>query len=300
MNINIFMPTYNRPTILTNSLTTLLENTEVKPNDVWLIDDGSEPAIKRGLFEMATKNQFHLVIHGRNLGIGHSFERIYNLIRQSENLDIACIIESDYIWRKDWLQDCLDVFEAHPEAICIAGTDHPDMYDHHKTHHTFVQLMVEQFSVDLEGRVHMYKPFDVDTPHGKIKIQGVSNSCGCQIIHWRRLSKVIDYLEKHGLIPVGDYWKRMDRAFNKGITHDTRANASDAHMSGTISMYAEMYMKHRGVDLSKNFGFVSICDYSISQHVCGGGVNGRIVPEGQTFVVSPKWNNDYLTKNPRV
>ena len=41
------------------------------------------------------------------------------------------------------------------------------------------------------------------------------------------------------------------------------------------------------------------CDYSISQHLCGGGVNGMIVPEGSTFVVSPKWKDEYLDKNPR-
>ena len=53
------------------------------------------------------------------------------------------------------------------------------------------------------------------------------------------------------------------------------------------------------IDLSKNFPFLSICDYSISEHICGGGVNGMIVPEGQTFVCSPTWNNKYLKENPR-
>jgi hypothetical protein len=60
-----------------------------------------------------------------------------------------------------------------------------------------------------------------------------------------------------------------------------------------------MNLELNNIDLSKNFPFLSICDYSISEHICGGGVNGMIVPEGQTFVCSPTWNNKYLKENPR-
>jgi hypothetical protein len=285
------------------SINSLLNNS-CPPNEAWIIDDGSEKQMKFTLLNFSIETSkagipIHFLSHGINKGIGHGFERVYNLIRQNDELDVACIIESDYLWRVGWLEDVLAVFEARPEVVCIAGTDHPDMYDRHKTHTTFPELMKEQFGKDLEAREHLYKPFEIETIEGKIKIQGVSNSCGCQIIHWKRLKQIITHLENASLIPTGDYWKRMDRAFNKGITHDTRANASDAHMSGTISMYSEMYLKDTGVDITKNFGFVSICDYSISQHICGGGVNGRIVPEGATFIHSPTWNDEFLKENPR-
>jgi glycosyltransferase involved in cell wall biosynthesis len=294
MNIGFYIPTFNRPKILQQSLYTLFSNTQLKPSEVWFIDDGSQLETKRALFEYATQNEFNLLIHGKNLGIGYTFERVYNLMRQNDDLDVACIIESDYVWRKDWLQDCLDVFEASPYTVAIAGTDHMDMYDRIKTHETFPEIMKECFGEDLQAREHLYKPFTLETKNGPIQIQGVSNSCGCMIIHWKRFKEFLNDLGA-----TNDYWRRMDRAFNKGITHDTRRNASDGHMSSTVSMLAEDYLVQHNVDISKNFPFVSICDYSISEHVCGGGVNGLIAPEGSTFVHSPKWDSKYLEVNPR-
>lgn len=294
MNISFYIPTFNRPSILQQSISSLVNNTTIKPDEVWIIDDGSDINIRKGLLQLNTENGVNLILHAKNMGIGYSFERIYNLMRQNDKLDIACIVESDYIWRKGWLEDCLAVFESSPYTIAIAGTDHPDMYNRFKTHTTFPSIMNECFGKDLESREYLYKPFDLETKLGNIKVQGVSNSCGCMIIHWKRLKEILNLLDLEQ-----DFWKRMDRAFNKGITHDTRKNASDGHMSSTISNYGEQYLKSLQQDLSKNFPMLSICDYSISLHVCGGGENGKIVGEGETFVISPKWDDKYLDINPR-
>jgi glycosyltransferase involved in cell wall biosynthesis len=301
MNVAFYIPTYNRPKILEQSLASVLNNTEVSPSEVWIIDDGSSAALKRSLLEFSLQSptNINLLIHGKNMGIGYAFERIYNLMRQSESLDVACIIESDYIWRKDWLRDCLDVFEASPYTVSISAVDHPDYYDKNKTQNIFPEIMKEFFGKDLESRQHLFNPFELETNSGKIKVQGTSNTCGCQIFHWGRFKKIIKELEDAGIVPINDYWRLMDRAFNKGVTHDTRKNASDGVMSSTVSFYAEQYMKLKGVDITKNFGILSICDYSPSQHVCGQGVNGMIVPEGVTFVSSPTWRNEYLNENPR-
>lgn len=303
MNIAFYLLTYNRPKILSQCLNTLIGNTKIRPNEMWIIDDGSQPEVKNGLLDLSFNNYgfpINLLIHGKNYGIGYSFERVYNLIRQNDDLDIACIIESDYIWRKDWMEDVISVFEADENIVAIAGVDHPDMYDKFKTLKTFPEIMIDQFGKDLDSRNHLYNPFDLKTNRGNIRIQGVSNSCGCQILHWKRFRNIISELENNKIISFNDYWKRMDRAFNKGITHDTRKNASDGHMSSTISMYGEMYLKLKNIDLTKNFPFVSICDYSISQHICGQGANGMIVREGETFIHSPTWSNEYLNNSPRI
>lgn len=299
MKIGFYILTYNRPDILRYSLKTLFDNCGTKPDEVWIIDDGSAAETKSMLFSASQHYGFNLMLSGRNYGIGYSFERVYNLIQQDDDLDIACIIESDYIWRKGWLQDVIATFNASPHTLAIAGTDHPDMYDKSKTHETFPEIMKEQFYRDLEARPHLYKPFYLETERGKIQVQGVSNSCGCLMLNWKRMKAVIGTLEDERIIPHRDYKRRMDRAFNKGITHDTRRNASDGHMSSIISMYGEKYLTYRGLDKSKDFPFLSICDYSISEHVCGGGVNGGIAPEGSTFVHSPKWKEEYLTTDPR-
>jgi glycosyltransferase involved in cell wall biosynthesis len=303
MNIAFYFPTFNREKILTQSLQTAFNNTALKPNEAWIIDDGSTSNIKSSLLQFSKTNSdafpINLLFHGSNYGIGYSFERIFNLINQNEDLDIACILESDYIWRKNWLEDVLAIFESCPNTLAIAGTDHPDMYDPSKTE-MFVNLMTEQFDTDLKAREYLYKPFEVDTTQGKIKIQGVSNSCGCKIIHWKRLKSAIKDLEDKNIVSVNDFWKRMDRAFNKGQGKVARKYASDGHMSCTISRYGEMNLIANNIDITKNFPMVSICDYSISQHICGGGINGYIVPEGVTFINSPKWDNKFLTENPRT
>jgi glycosyltransferase involved in cell wall biosynthesis len=303
MNIAYYIPTYNRPNVLAQCLQTAFNNTKIKPNEAWIIDDASEDQTKVSLLEFSLSNSknfpVNLLLHGSNYGIGYTFERIFNLINQNEDLDIACIIESDYIWRQNWLEDALAVFESCPNTLAIAGTDHPDMYDPSKSK-MFTDLMTEQFGTDLKAREHLYKHFDIDTNQGKIKIQGVSNSCGCKIIHWKRLKNAIKNLEENKVVPFNDFWNRMDRAFNKGQGKQARRYASDGHMSCTISRFGEMNLILNNIDISKNFPMVSICDYSISQHICGGGINGYIVPEGATFINSPKWNNKYLTENPRL
>lgn len=303
MNIEHFIVTYNRAKIAGTSINSLLNNTSITPRAVWIIDDGSEPEFQTQLFNFSQTNKnklpINLVLHARNKGIGHTFEVAYSLIDQSEDLDIACFIESDYIFRQGFLEDIEAVFEANENILAIAGTNHEDMYNRQKTHGTFVDLMKEQFSKDLSSRQNLYQPYDLDTKLGKIKVQGVSNSCGCMMIHWKRLKAAINRLEVNNLIQKGDYQLYLNRAFNKGVTHDTRANASDAYLSQTISMFSEMDMSLRGVDITKNFGFVSICDFNISSHRAGMGRNGMIVPEGETFMDSPGWKHEYLKVNPR-
>lgn len=303
MNISFYFLTYNRPKILAESVYSAINNTSIKPNEAWIIDDGSLPNMQQALLEFSLKYSdkfpINLLLHAKNYGIGYSFEKLYNLIRQNDELDIACILESDYIWRKDWLKDCIEVFKASEHTIAIAGTDHPDMYDRKKTHETFPGIFKECFGEDLKSRNDLYKPFDLDTESGKIKVQGVSNSCGCTVLHWKRLKETIKSLEQSKKIEYNDFWRRMDIAFNKDLPYGTRRNASDGWMSSTVSKYGEMNLELNNIDLSKNFPFLSICDYSISEHICGGGVNGMIVPEGQTFVCSPTWNNKYLKENPR-
>jgi len=300
MNISFYILTYNRPAILQNCLKSLYSNTDIHPNESWIIDDGSNSDMQKSLVPFCQHNEINLMMGVKNYGIGYSFERVYNLIYQNDDADLSCIIESDYIWRKGWLEDVCAVFKASPHTLAISGTSHPDFVKRSQTHETFPEIMKEQFDKDLDARDSLYKPFDLLTDIGNIKVQGTSNSCGCLIINWKRMKAVIETLEDQNIIPYRDYKRRMDRAFNKFITHDTRRNASDGQMSSIISMYGELYLKYRGIDITKNFPFLDICDYSISQHVCGGGANGGSFPEGSTFIVSNNWAHEYLSKNPRL
>lgn len=298
MNIVFYIPTYNRPEVLHKCLETVFNST-TKPNEIWIIDDGSEIKLKSDLFTLSLNKSIpiNLIMHGKNYGISYTFERIHNLIRQSDDLDIACILESDYVWKKNWLEDVLAVFKASPETIAIAGTDHPDMYDKHKSYVQFPEIMIKHFGKDLESRKNLYIPFNISTELGDIKVQGVSNSCGCMMIHWKRFKNIIKTLEINQTIPINDYWNKMNKAFFKDVPN--RKYADDGLMSSIISMYGELYLKSQNKDISKNFPMISICDYSLSQHICGGGINGQSIPEGMTFIVSPTWKNEYIHNDSR-
>lgn len=308
MNIQYFVPTFQRPKILAHSVNTLINNAHRPPDALWVFDDGSDKEIKRQLLEFSFTTPFptNILFHGKNLGVGWNFENIYNAIFQHEP-DIAVIAESDYIWRKGWLEDVLAVFEASPHTLSIAGVSHPDMEDREKTHGQFPKLMIDQFGSDLLARDHLYKSFILHTSVGDIKVRGVSNSCGCLILNFKRLKEVFNYAKAYPslggkyLYSKEIYLANLDRAFHKNGT-GSRRFASDAHMSGVISMFAERVMLDKGVDISTNFGMLDIEDFSISQHICGGetSINGKIVPEGSTFIVSKSWNDEFINKNPRV
>ncbi len=303
MNVAFIILTYERLNITRGCIQTLFNNTAIRPKEVYILDDGSDPNMRQSLFNFSIENSKNIPINfysnGKNKGVGYQFETAYKIADSLEDIDLVCFIEADYLWRKGWLEDVIAVFEAAPGTVAIAGCDHPDMDDRNKTHNEFCKLMIDQFGRDLESRPYLYKPFLLQTKRGIIEVEGVSNSCGCQIVNWKRLKKILkDGDSSNGLeeYSTGNYWKWMDRAFHKNGTGDRRY-ASDAHMSGTISYFAERYNRH----FDKSFGFLNICDYSISTHICGGetSINGKIVPEGHTFIISPSWDDKYLQEDPR-
>lgn len=308
MNIQFFILTYNRPKVLQSCIQTALENTTVRPNAIHIFDDGSVPEIKRALLEFSIVNSspempVNIEFHGVNMGVGWNFENVYRKIEQ-HSPDIAVIIESDYIWRKGWLEDCLAVFEASPYTIMIPGTSHPDFLDNDNTGRKLPQYMRDQFGHDLEARESLYVPFTLETTRGPILVQGVSNSCGCLVLNWNKLKTMFTRRYVSSTcenISETEYKRWMDQAFHKGEGQD-RHLASDAFMSGPLSMFAETYMKDLGINVHKNFGCLDICDYSISSHRCINGLNGRVfgMQEGETFLHSTGWDEKYLTTDPRA
>jgi glycosyltransferase involved in cell wall biosynthesis len=281
---------YNRPKVLARCLSTLINNTEIKPDEIWVLDDGSEAGLRKGLVEFVNTYStpqlpINVVLCGRNYGIGWAFENAYNIIKW-KNPEVVGIIEADYIWRKGYMEDIMAVFAASPHTVAIPGYDHPDMYDQHKLNNTFPEIMKEQFGSDVEARPYFYKPFDLPTSLGNIKVQGVSNSCGCHFLNWKRVNELL--LTTHD--KNDEFWHWMDRAFHKwGVTD--RSRASDGHISGTLTFLWERWAKLANIDITKNFAWLDICDHSIGQHLCGLGINGHLpgMQEGMTFVGSPHW-----------
>jgi len=301
MNILYIILTYERPKVAGLCINTLLNNSSIKPTEIFINDDGSCESMQNGLLSFCSQNKnivpITLHLSNKNQGVGVAFETVYDTIKK-KNPDIAVIVESDYIWRKDWLKDVLDVFESSPYTIGIPGTSHPDVIDREKTHKFYPSLMIEQFGEDVKAREFMYKPFDLNTKNGIIKVQGASNSCGCQIIHWKRINEFI--LSDSEYLKTWNYW--IDRAtFKNDKSPFGRHKASDAFMTSTPTYLWEKWAIKNNIDISKNFAWLDIFDYSISSHRCAGGINGHVngLQEGDTFLYSNGWKNEYLEKNPR-
>ena len=258
------------------SLRSLMSNASVKPQNLFLLDDCSDPKVQVGLAEFALNSRnaqtaIHLYLNGRNMGVGNQFQSAFNIVKQVDP-DLVIVSESDYYYRAEWLSDVLSVFEFAPYTIAIPGMDHQDMRLPEKYNDIFSKLMIEQFGEDIKGRPFMYKPFDLITDRGNIKVFGVSNSCGCQILHWNRIKRFIF----NGLGAEQEYWKHMERGFHVGLD---RSRASDGHMSCVLSFLWEKWALKNNIDISKNFGYLNIADASIAFHACNGGLNGQLDPE---------------------
>ncbi len=288
MDVLILILAYQRPIVLRECVRTLFQNTKIKPRLVYLLDDNSDAPIKQALYNFAETTTaqglpVNVVSNYINLGVGHQFQTVYRLIEQHDP-EVALICESDYFWRNEYLEDIEAVFEASPYTIAIPGTDHADMYQPHKTHGEFPKLMIDDFGADLIARNHLYKPFKLSTKRGDIDVFGVSNSCGCQILHWKRIKQFI--FEELGA--ERDYWDILKKGFHVG---GDRSRASDAAMSGVHSFLWEKWAYYTVKEwhsdfFSKNFAYLNILP-SISFHAANQGINGkldpRLYPEGGSF-----------------
>jgi len=294
--------TYNRPKVLADCLRTTLSNTKIFPNEIYILDDCSDLNIQSSLFKFAKENSsiempIHLILNGCNLGIGRQFESAYNLMRVL-NPEFIFMVESDYVFRREYMEDCMAVIESNPNVVAIPLTSHPDFYNKEKTDNFFPKLMIQQFRKDIINREYMYKPFEIDTKRGKILVQGGSNSCGSCFLAYHRFNKILEDLNDQTRDVVSEYWQWMKIAFTKDEINNKKM-ANDAIMTCALTWYWYEWAKKNSLDLTKNFPWLDICDASIGQHLCIGGVNGNVpgMVEGQTFVGSPVWKTENFTRN---
>lgn len=293
--------THNRPKILQACLATAFNNTEIKPTEAIISDDGSTPELKRGLFNFCLENTRDFPINfmsfNKNIMYGNHAEFMLNYIKWRDCKYVA-VIETDYILRKDWLKDALAALRARPKAIGVSLYSNPDYYDKRKTEEMFPRIIKEDFGTDLLApyRENYHRPHFIDTEIGQIEIQYTTNCCGSYILNWQNISNMI---KLHPEIQQTVF----DRSCNKHLGGDRRY-FGDGPFTHGLSYYWGICLLE--LDYSQNYHFIKnegpwidICDYSIGQHVNGEGINGGIVSEGSTFVGSPKWKDEFLEKNPR-
>lgn len=295
MNTLLILFCFNRPDILNKCIQTLFAD-NFKFDEVLLINDGSRPEVTSKIMEYVlntaanTPQKINLMNFGKNQGYSYAAEFAFNYAKL-KNPNYLFFIEQDYIFRRGWAEEALAVLDAAPNTVALSGYSNPDFYDKSKTEEMFPRIIKEDFNEDPCDRASMHKPFELETSLGKIQVQGTSNSCGTCVINWRNLMQ-LNSVES-------SFWEKViDRACNKQ-PGGNRSNYGDGPFSHGISYF---WYKTNKYSSPMDFPWLDICDYSLSNHVCGGAesINGKIVPEGYTFVGSPKWKDDYMLTNPRI
>lgn len=276
--------THNRPNVLNESLTSLFTNSETKPNRVIIIDDGSTIEIKNSLYEFCLKNSNKIPIDyfsiNKNVYYGVAAEFG---IRMTQVYDPKYVffIESDYIYGKNSIDIIMDIFENNEygqNCLGFAGYDGPDFYKKEQIENIYPQIIVNDCGEDNLNRNILYRPFDIETKYGKRQLELVSNSCGTMYFNWSKMKEIK---------------KQFPLEFENWINvttdkHKDKRNLNDGMMSHGSSWLWTKWANLNNVD-TKKYGALLNIKPSIANHINGGGINGYIVGEGQTFVGSPSW-----------
>jgi len=284
MNILYIIFTHNRPFVLKQCLISLFGKNKVKPDRILVIDDGSDVELKNSIFHFALDNTPKIPVDffsiGKNIGYGSAAEIA---IRSAIAYDpkYLYLIESDYIFSENGLDTVYDIFENNEyghNAVGFSGYDNPDFYKSSHVDKIFKEIIVNDCGEDNLNRSIMYKPFDIETKYGKKQLEIVSNSCGTMYFNWSKMKKIKEEL------PI-EFEKWINVTTDK---HKAKRNLNDGMMSHGASWLWTKWAQKNNIDTNK-YGALLNIKPSVANHINGGGINGYIVQEGQTFTSSPSF-----------
>lgn len=274
--IHIYILAHDRPKVLKQSLDSLSRNDLFKK--VSILIDNPEENVEEVVSNFVLKNK-HIdiqVLPNPRLK-GSIIASIYKETFDSNN-DIIGIIETDYIFRPQYLEEVKDIFEYYSNTLSICGYHHPDTQNPELTFKHFPEITKKFFGKDIDNRNKMYQPFETTINNKKYLLQGVSNHTGCHFINCKILKQILkDDLEN----------------FLNFITDLAAAHGfCDGKLCSAYQIYWEKWAKSNNLDMSINFPILDICDYSISNHYGGGGlcvegIDGEMV----NWIKSPTWES---------
>jgi hypothetical protein len=287
MNLLYIIYTHNRPNILQRCLSSLFEKNDIRPNRVLIIDDGSTKGVKNSLHNFCLDHADQIPIDflsfSPNIGYGTVAEfgiRMASIY----NPDYVFFIESDYIFRKNGLDEVMEVFKNTvygQNAVGFSGYDNPDFYSLEKTNTIFPKIIVEDCGEDNLKRDIMYKPFEITISDKKsLQLEFVTNSCGTMYFNWKVWKKIReDFPEEI------EWWIKHTTDF-----HKNKRNLNDGCMSHGISWLWTKWALKNNIDINKYAALLNIKP-SVADHINGAGINGYIVGEGESFVSSPTFKS---------
>jgi len=278
----LFLLAHDRPRILSGALESLIK-TSADKKIVILLDSPQEGVLPVVEHFKNSNPEIEIDILDNPRLNGNIIAYIYKQIYESD-LEVAGILETDYVFRPQYLEEVVDVFNGIPSALSICGYHHPDTRNTQLCFEYFAELTRKFFGRDISNREYMYKPFETVLDSKKYLIQGVSNQTGCHFLNVKTFKKVFN--------------NKIEDLINSITDLRAKHGFCDGKLSSTYQIFWENWAKQENLDLSKNFPILDICDFSIANHYGGGGicVGG---PEGSTtsWITSPTWENSLKIVN---
>ncbi len=278
--------TYNRPKTQFLFWDSLESCTNIKADHTVVIDDGSDKEIQNWLYSYCSEKGYELILKPKNQGYARAWLDGW-YITKKYNPEYVFFMESDYVFRKNFMEECFAVFNASPQIWGINGFSHPEFNNKDRIKQWFAEVTIEQFGSDIKSRGNIYQPFDLETELGKIQCQYSSHSCGTFLLNWKRIVDSFANFEEQPM-DLTNLDRLITRACENG---DYGKVINDGMITGGLSWWWDNIVNTVG-NSNHASAFIDICDYSIAQHVSGDGVNGKGIPEGSTNVGSPTFPND--------
>jgi len=272
--------TYNRPKTQFAFWDTLENCTSIHADHTVVIDDKSQDITQSWLYSHCQEKGHDLLLRGKNQGYSRNYWTGYNMVKNYEP-EIVSFLESDYVFRKNYMEEVMAVFEALPDCLVVKAFCHRDYYDRAKIIPWFKQATIDAFGSPLNSAENLYVEKELETTQGKIKFMYGSHSCGCVFVNWKRLREICD-IEKE-----------LDPIIYKACKENQAGTVID---DGLISSaIAKIWDKKYNANSERNeeSGVVFISDYSLSCHVNSGGVNHEGITEEGTSTVTVNFPQDY-------
>lgn len=200
-----------------------------------------------------------------NYGYSYHFYEAY-LHTKRVNPKYVFFIETDYVFRKNFYDDCIYVLND-TLSIGVPGTSHPDFLNKEKCIKMFSEVMNKQFGEDVTNRHAIYNPFFVEGGERISRVQYGTHSCCCFMLAWQKLLRIVD---------VSDLDELLARGTEKA-TGFVPITPNDGMITGGISLLFDKSTKstkHPGVS-----AFIDIVSAPIAIHIAGQGINSKYAPE---------------------
>lgn len=277
---------YNRKDILIKSLETSLRNTKVKPDKIYIFDDCSDAITQNAIKDFVSKNNYNFTVefNEKNLGYAASYRKCFDILKDDQ-FDYIFFMETDYIWRKGYLEEALEILEVEEDSVAICGSSFKEFYEEEKCKKWFGKVMIDQFGRDVSNREKLYSPKYIKTKNYYINIQYGTHCCGTFLFNKKRFFNNLD------LKQIDRFWLIMEKASE---VKNSKSVINDGMITGGISLLWDEFLqlKYYGEKFEKS-AFIDIIDYVIGVHVEGGGINGLDNPEGHTRYFPPNFPSNY-------